>query len=56
LHTHLEAWATLTKHPEDPTAAVEALAEELGCLIEALYYSFGEYDGFVILDAPNETT
>src|SRR5262249_39398076 len=51
-----EAWAALTKHPEDRTAAVEALAEKVGCQFEALYYSFGEYDGFVIVDAPNETT
>jgi uncharacterized protein with GYD domain len=51
-----EAWTAFTKHPEDRTSAVEALAEELGCRFEALYYSFGEYDGFVILDAPDETT
>jgi uncharacterized protein with GYD domain len=51
-----DAWAAFTKHPEDRTAAVETLAEKLGCQFEALYYSFGEYDGFVIVDAPNETT
>jgi uncharacterized protein with GYD domain len=51
-----EAWTAFTKHPEDRTAAVQALAEKLGCRCEALYYSFGEYDGFVILEAPDETT
>jgi uncharacterized protein with GYD domain len=51
-----EAWTVLTKHPEDRTPAVEALAEKLGCLFEAFYYSLGEYDGFVILDAPDEAT
>ena len=30
------------------------LAEKLGCQIRALYYLLGEYDGIVILDAPNE--
>ncbi|HEY2995138.1 MAG TPA: GYD domain-containing protein [Methylomirabilota bacterium] len=51
-----DAWAALTKHPENRTAAVQALAQKLGCRLEALYYSFGEYDGFVILEAPDETT
>jgi uncharacterized protein with GYD domain len=50
-----KAWMAFTKHPEDRTPAVEALAERLGCRFEAFYYSLGEYDGFVILDAPNET-
>jgi hypothetical protein len=26
-----EAWTAFTKHPEDRTAAVTALAEKLGC-------------------------
>jgi len=51
-----EAWAAFTKHPEDRTAAVQALAEKVGCQFEALYYSCGEYDGFVILEAPDEAT
>jgi uncharacterized protein with GYD domain len=51
-----EAWTALTKHPEDRTAAVRALAEKLGCQFEALYYSFGEYDGFLIMEAPDEAT
>jgi uncharacterized protein with GYD domain len=50
-----QAWAAFTKHPEDRTLAVEALAEKLECQVEAFYYSLGEYDGLVILDAPNET-
>jgi uncharacterized protein with GYD domain len=51
-----EAWTAFTKHPEDRTAAVTALAEKLGCRLEGLYYSFGEYDGFVLLEAPSETS
>jgi uncharacterized protein with GYD domain len=51
-----EAWTAFTKNPEDRTAAVQALAQKLGCRLEALYYSFGEYDGFVILEAPDEAT
>ncbi|MBV9239649.1 MAG: GYD domain-containing protein [Xanthobacteraceae bacterium] len=51
-----EAWAALRNHPEDRTQAIEDLAHRLGCRFYAFYYSLGEYDGFVILDAPNETT
>jgi uncharacterized protein with GYD domain len=51
-----EAWTAFTKHPEDRTAAVHALAQKLGCRVEALYYSFGEYDGFIVLEAPDEAT
>ena len=51
-----EAWTAFTKQPENRTAAVQALAQKLGCRMEALYYSFGEYDGFVILDAADEAT
>lgn len=49
-----EAWAQFTKNPEDRTAVVKELAEKLGCRMEGLYYSFGDYDGFLIVDAPNE--
>jgi uncharacterized protein with GYD domain len=51
-----EAWRAFTQHPEDRTAVAEALAQKLGCRLEALYYSFGEYDGFAILEAPDEAT
>jgi uncharacterized protein with GYD domain len=51
-----EAWTAFSKHPEDRTKAVQGLAQKLGCRVEALYYSLGEYDGFVIIEAPDETT
>src|SRR3989442_10679862 len=51
-----EAWTAFTKNPEDRTAAVRSLAQKIGCKFQALYYSFGEYDGFVILEAPDEAT
>jgi GYD domain len=48
--------AAFAKHPEDRTAAVKALVEKLGGRFEAFYYSFGEYDGIVVLEAPDEAT
>jgi len=51
-----ETWNAFTKNPEDRTATVKALGEKMGCRVEALYYSFGEYDGHVVVEAPDETT
>src|SRR5438552_17611991 len=51
-----EAWTALTKNPENRTAAIQALGQKLGCRVESVYYAFGDYDGFVIFEAPDETT
>ncbi len=48
-------WAALRSNPVDRTAIVSALAEKLGCRLISLYYHFGEYDGFVIYEAPDDT-
>jgi uncharacterized protein with GYD domain len=52
----VDAWAAFTKNPENRTAALQDLAKKVGAKVEALYYSFGDYDGFVIIDAPDEAT
>ena len=46
--------AALTREPQDRTEAISALAQKLGCRLESFYYSLGEYDGLVIIEAPNE--
>ncbi len=51
-----EAWATLVKNPEDRGAPVKAMIEKLGGRFLSIYYCFGEYDGLVIYEAPDETT
>ena len=51
-----EAWAALARNPEDRSAAVSALAEALGGRIIAFYYSFGEYDGLIIGEYPDNNT
>ena len=50
-----EHLAALTKEPQDRTEAISAVAQKLGCRLLSFYYSFGEYDGVVIAEAPNET-
>ena len=50
------ASAALVKNPEDRGAAVAALMEKLGGRMLNTYYTFGEYDGVVIFEAPEDIT
>jgi uncharacterized protein with GYD domain len=50
-----ETWAVLRSNPTDRTGAVNAVAEKLGCRVIGLYYHFGEYDGVLIFEAPDDT-
>jgi uncharacterized protein with GYD domain len=43
----------MLKKPGDRAAAVRDLASSVGGSVEALYFMFGDRDGFVILDAPD---
>jgi uncharacterized protein with GYD domain len=51
-----EAWATLTDNPEDRSVAVRELLETQGGRLIGWYLSFGEYDGLLIYEAPNDAT
>ena len=51
-----EAWAALVKNPEDRSAAAKALLKKAGGRLLHTYYSFGEYDGLIIFEAPDEAT
>ena len=51
-----EAWATLTHAPEDRSVAVRELLEAGGGRLISWYLSFGEYDGLLIYEAPDEAT
>jgi len=50
-----EAWAALARNPEDRSAAVSRLIENMGGRLISFYYSFGEYDGVAIHEAPDES-
>ena len=50
------AWRDLTKNPEDRAQAAAALLETMGCRLENLYYTLGEHDGFLVYEAPDDTT
>ncbi len=51
-----EAWAAMTQNPEDRSEVFGRLAESLGGRLLSWYYTFGEYDVLVIVEAPDETT
>ncbi len=51
-----EAWAALTQNPVDRSTAISGLAEAMGGRVLSFYNSFGEYDGLVIFEAPDEGT
>ncbi len=51
-----ETWAAVTKAPENRREAVRRAAEGSGGRLIDLYFSFGEYDGFALFEAPNSTT
>jgi uncharacterized protein with GYD domain len=48
-----EGWRKLAKHPEDRSVPIKALLEKLGGRFVSLYYMAGDYDGFVIYEAPD---
>lgn len=48
-----QAWAGMTKNPTDRRAAARSAVEPLGGTVESMYFTFGERDGFVIVDMPD---
>ena len=51
-----ETLAALTQNPEDRSEAFGKLAESMGGRLISLYNSFGDYDGLVLYEAPDEST
>jgi uncharacterized protein with GYD domain len=48
------AMAGMLAHPEDRTPALEELLRAAGVRLLASYWTFGDYDFLVIVDAPDE--
>jgi uncharacterized protein with GYD domain len=51
-----EAWRALSKNPVNRFDAVKALGEKLGAHVIASFYSFGDYDGVILMEAPDNQT
>jgi uncharacterized protein with GYD domain len=50
-----EAWAKLIKEPEDRRETVGRLLEEAGGRLLGYWYAFGDHDGYVLAEAPDNT-
>ena len=50
-----EAWAALARNPQDRSEAIAGLIEKVGGRLVSLHYCFGEYDGVLLLEAPDDT-
>jgi uncharacterized protein with GYD domain len=48
-----ETLGNLLKKPEDRSVVVGKLIEQLGGKMIGFYYSFGEWDGLIIVDMPD---
>ncbi len=48
-----EAWARLTKNPEDRREAARTYVESVGGKLHGFWYAFGEYDGYTLWEAPD---
>ena len=51
-----EAWAKLIKNPEDRREAVRKAVEPLGGKLHGYWYAFGEHDGVVLLEGPDNVS
>jgi uncharacterized protein with GYD domain len=49
-----EAWATMTKSPQDRRIPIRETAQKLGGRLIDVYYCFGEYDAFVLVELPDD--
>ncbi len=51
-----EAWARLAKKPEDRRDAGRSYIESVGGKLHGFWYAFGEYDGYVLFEAPDNVS
>ena len=48
-----DGWKKLAKNPEDRSLPVKALMDKLGGKLLSMYYMAGDFDGFIIYEAPD---
>ena len=51
-----ETWSKLIQNPEDRRDAARAYIEQVGGTLHGFWYGFGEYDGYAILEAPDNVS
>jgi uncharacterized protein with GYD domain len=51
-----ETWARLLANPEDRRATLDPVFEAAGGKLHGYWYAFGDADGFVLFEAPDDVT
>jgi uncharacterized protein with GYD domain len=51
-----EAWARLIKNPEDRRSVAKTIIEKLGGKLHGFWYSYGQQDGVVMIEAPDNVS
>ncbi len=51
-----KTWKQLTQQPQDREAALRELAAKLNSKVIGLHYTAGDYDGFAIVEVPDDET
>lgn len=51
-----DAWKALTHSPTNRLDVFNAMAQKAGVKVIAAYYAFGDYDGLIITEAPDDKT
>jgi uncharacterized protein with GYD domain len=51
-----ETWARLAKKPEDRSGAAKTYIESVGGKLVGFWYAFGDYDGYVVWEAPDNVS
>ena len=51
-----EEWAQMIKEPEDRRKTIGPLLEAIGGKLHGLWYAFGDHDGFVLAETPDDVT
>jgi uncharacterized protein with GYD domain len=51
-----ETWARLIGKPEDRRETARAVVEKLGGKLHGFWYGFGEHDGYVLIEAPDNVS
>jgi uncharacterized protein with GYD domain len=51
-----QAMAKLVKHPDDRSRYIKEIIEKMGGRMLAFYYTYGDFDGFVLAETPDSTS
>jgi uncharacterized protein with GYD domain len=51
-----ETWARMIERPEDRRTTARAVIEQVGGSLHGFWYGFGEYDGYALLEAPDNVS